>query len=318
MDNSFVITILCGFAMSIIIAPICIPFLRKIKAGQTVRDDGPKTHLAKAGTTTMGGVIFLLPLIIVSLFYVKDYPNIIPILILTVGFGVIGFIDDFIKIVLKRSKGLSAVQKLIGQIIVTGMFAYWMLEQTSISLSMTVPFTNGFQLDFGFFNIPLMFIVVLATTNGANFTDGVDGLASSVTVAIAAFFAIVSMQLGSGAEPIIGVLIGGLLGFLLFNVYPAKIFMGDTGSLALGGFVAATAYVLQMPLFILLIAVVYTVELLSVVIQVSYFKITKGKRIFKMAPIHHHFELCGWSETRIVAVFTIVTVIVGIILLGTM
>ena len=180
---------------------------------------------------------------------------------------------------------------------------------------MKIPFVQGTYLDFGVLNIPILFFIVIGTVNGANFTDGLDGLASSVTVLIATFFTVVAIGLHSGIEPVTCAVVGALLGFLLFNVYPASVFMGDTGSLALGGFVAATAYMLQMPVFLAIVAFIYVIEVLSVVIQVSYFKISGGKRIFKMAPIHHHFELCGWSETRVVAVFSIITALLCLIAL---
>ena len=202
---------------------------------------------------------------------------------------------------------------MIGQLIVTGIFAYYLCHYTDVSLAMKIPFMSGQYIDFGIFNIPILFFIVIGTVNGTNFTDGLDGLASSVTVIIATFFTVIAIGTKSGIEPITGAVVGALLGFLLFNVYPASVFMGDTGSLALGGFVAATAYMLQMPLFIAIVGFVYLMEVLSVMIQVSYFKLTGGKRIFKMAPIHHHFELCGWSETRVVAVFSIVTAILCLV-----
>ena len=180
---------------------------------------------------------------------------------------------------------------------------------------MKIPFLRGVTLDLGIFNIPFLFFIVIGTVNGANFTDGLDGLASSVTVLIATFFTEVAIGLQSGIEPITCAVVGALLGFLLFNVHPASVFMGDTGSLALGGFVAATAIMMQMPLFIVIVGFIYMIEVLSVIIQVTYFKMTGGRRIFKMAPIHHHFELCGWSETRVVAVFSIVTALLCLVAL---
>jgi phospho-N-acetylmuramoyl-pentapeptide-transferase len=180
---------------------------------------------------------------------------------------------------------------------------------------MKIPFMNGALLDLGVLSVPAVFVVVIGTVNGTNFTDGLDGLASSVTVMVATFFSVMAIGTNSGIEPITCAVVGALLGFLLFNVYPASVFMGDTGSLALGGFVAGTAYMLQMPLFILIVGFIYLAEVLSVILQVSYFKLTGGKRIFKMAPIHHHFELCGWSETRVVAVFSIVTALLCLIAL---
>src|SRR5699024_1886549 len=264
---------------------------------------------------TMVGIIFLLSTPITSLFFVKDYPKIFPVLFLTLGFGIIGFLDDYLKVVLKRSDGLLPGQKMACQIIVTAVFAFYLVNFTDVSLAMKIPFFPGHELNLGWLAVPVLFIAVIGTVNGVNFTDGLDGLASSVTLIVAVFFTVVSIGLGGGVEPMTGAVVGGLMGFLLFNVYPAKIFMGDTGSLALGGFVAGTAYVLEMPLFILLVGLIYLIEVLSVMLQVSYFKATHGKRIFKMAPIHHHFELCGWSETRVVAVFSVVTAIMCLIAL---
>ena len=252
---------------------------------------------------------------VTSLFYVKDYPAIIPVLFLTLGFGIIGFLDDYLKVVLKRSDGLLAWQKFGLQVVVTGIFVFYILNYTNIDLAMRIPFWPDHYLNLGWFAIPVLFFAVIGTVNGVNFTDGLDGLASSVTLIVAVFFTVVSIGTKSGIEPVTGAVVGGLMGFLLFNVYPAKVFMGDTGSLALGGFVAGAAYMMQMPLFILLIGLIYLVEVLSVMIQVTYFKATHGKRIFKMAPIHHHFELCGWSETRVVAVFSVITAVMCLIAL---
>ena len=313
MSNTVVLPVIIAFLISAVLGPVVIPFLRRLKVGQTVRDEGPQSHIKKNGTPTMGGILILGAVVLTSIFYVKDYPNIIPVLFLTLGFGLIGFLDDYIKVVLKRSMGLRAWQKMLGQLIVTGVFAYYLCHYTDVSLAMKIPFMSGQYIDFGIFNIPILFFIVIGTVNGTNFTDGLDGLASSVTVIIATFFTVIAIGTKSGIEPITGAVVGALLGFLLFNVYPASVFMGDTGSLALGGFVAATAYMLQMPLFIAIVGFVYLMEVLSVMIQVSYFKLTGGKRIFKMAPIHHHFELCGWSETRVVAVFSIVTAILCLV-----
>ncbi len=309
MKHIFVLPVIISFIIIAALGPFIIPFLRRLKVGQTVRDEGPQSHIKKNGTPTMGGILILIAVVLTSLIYVKDYPKIIPILFLTLGFGLIGFLDDYIKVVLKRSMGLRAWQKMLGQLIVTGIFAFYIVHYTGISLAMKIPFWEGHMIDFGIFNIPLLFFIVIGTVNGTNFTDGLDGLASSVTVIVATFFTVVAIGMNSGIEPITCAVVGALMGFLLFNVYPASVFMGDTGSLALGGFVAATAYMLQMPLFIAIVGLIYLMEVLSVILQVGYFKLTGGKRIFKMAPIHHHFELCGWSETRVVAVFSIITTI---------
>ena len=313
--TSVVFPIVTAFLISAATGPFIIPFLHRLKVGQTVRNEGPEAHLKKNGTPTMGGIMILFAIVVTSLFYVKDYPKIIPILFLTLGFGMIGFLDDYIKVVLKRSMGLRAWQKLVLQFVVTGVFAWYLVNYTDVSLAMKIPFWQGHYLDFGIWNIPILFFIVIGTVNGTNFTDGLDGLASSVTVVVAAFFTVGAIGTGSGIEPVTCAVIGALLGFLLFNVYPARVFMGDTGSLALGGFVAAAAYMMQMPIFIAIVGFIYLVEVLSVMLQVTYFKLTHGKRIFKMAPIHHHFELCGWSETRVVTVFSIVTALLCLVAL---
>lgn len=318
MDYRIFLPVLISFAISAVMGPVIIPVLRKLKMGQTEREEGVKEHLKKAGTPTMGGVIILLSIVITSVFYIRSNPQIIPVLFVTLGFGLIGFLDDYLKVVMKRSDGLFPKQKMALQIVVTAVFAFYLVKVAGIPLTMLIPFTGGEYLDLGWFAIPLLFVAVIGTVNGVNFTDGLDGLASSVTVLVATFFTVVAIGTKSGIEPATCAVVGALLGFLLFNVYPASVFMGDTGSLALGGFVASTAYMLQMPLFILIVGLVYLVEVLSVMIQVTYFKRTGGKRFFKMAPIHHHFELCGWSETRIVAVFSIITTILCLIALMVM
>ena len=315
MSSHIAIPVLISFAVSLVLGPVVIPFLRKLKMKQTERTDGVQSHLKKAVTPTMGGIIILASIIVTSLFYVKDYPAIIPILFLTVAFGLIGFLDDYLKVVLKRSDGLLPMQKMALQIVVTAVFAFYLVEVAEVPLTMLVPFSDGYYLDIGWMAVPVLFIAVIGTVNGTNFTDGLDGLASSVTVLVATFFTVVAVGTKSGVEPITCAVVGALLGFLLFNVYPASVFMGDTGSLALGGFVAGTAYMMQMPLFIIIVGFIYLVEVASVIIQVTYFKKTGGKRIFKMAPIHHHFELCGWSETRVVAVFSIITALLCLIAL---
>ena len=307
------IPVIIAFVISIIAGPFVIPFLKKLHVGQTERDEGPKSHLKKSGTPIMGGILILGSVVLTSLPYVRTYPKIIPILFLTLGFGLIGFLDDYIKAGLKRSEGLTPAQKMGGQIVVTAIFAYYLVHYMQMDLAMKIPFFPDKMLDFGFLNIPILFFVIIGTVNGTNFTDGLDGLASSVTIMVATFFTVVAIGTGSGIEPVTCAMVGSLLGFLLFNVYPAKVFMGDTGSLALGGFVASCAYMMQMPLFIAIVGFIYLLEVLSVIIQVSYFKATGGKRIFKMAPIHHHFELCGWSETRVVAVFSTVTAILCLV-----
>lgn len=307
LGTEVIIPLLLAFVISVILSPIIIPFLRKLKIGQTERTEGVQSHLKKAGTPTMGGLIILISILVTSLFFVGKYPNIIPVLFLTLGFGIIGFLDDYLKVVLRRSDGLLPKQKMLGQIIVTTIFLVYILVKDGSLLGMLIPFSGGKYWECKFITIPLVYFVVIGTVNGVNFTDGLDGLATGVTTMVAVFFTVVSIAFKGGIEPVTAAVTGALLGFLLFNVHPAQVFMGDTGSLALGGFVAGCAYMLKMPWIIVIVGMIYLIEVLSVMIQVTYFKKTGGKRFFKMAPIHHHFELCGWSETRVVAVFTVVT-----------
>lgn len=312
---NIVVPLLVGFAVSAVSGRYLIPFLRRVKAGQTERTDGPQSHLSKTGTPNMGGIMILLGLaaacITACLLPGIGGSEVIPVLILAVGFGLVGFIDDYLKVVKKKSDGLSAKQKMALQIVIALLFALYITKINAIPLTMKVPFVPGLYLDFKLLNIPAFLFISVATVNGTNFTDGVDGLASCVTVATALFFTIAAAFAGSGAAAAGGAMIGALLGFLIYNANPAKVFMGDTGSLALGGFVTAMAYLLQLPLFIPIVGFIYFIEVLSVIIQVAYFKKTHGKRIFRMAPIHHHFELGGWSEVKVVAIFTIVTVILS-------
>ena len=299
-----------SFALTVLLCPIFIPILHRMKFGQFIREEGPESHLKKAGTPTMGGIVMLAAFTVSSLAYMLNEPQIFPVILLTVGFGFIGFLDDFIKLAKKRSLGLRAWQKLGLQIVLTGYFAYVIMSDYPELTQIIIPFTGGQVVwNLGVLFVPFVFIAVLGTVNGANFTDGLDGLATSVTVVIATFFVVLSLKIGAPVYLTAMIMVGTLLGFLIFNTYPAKVFMGDTGSLALGGFVAAEAFMLKAPLFIIIVAFIYLAEILSVMLQVSYFKITHGKRIFKMSPIHHHFELSGFEETRVVAMFTVVTVI---------
>lgn len=305
--SSAIIPALVSFVVSAIACKCLIPILYKLKFGQYIREDGPQSHLKKQGTPTMGGIAFVLGIIVTALFFVKDYPQIIPILFVTVGFGLVGFLDDFIKIVMKHNEGLKPKQKLFLQLVVAAIFCYYLMSREQPGTYMLIPFTS-IQLELGYLFIPAYFIIVLGTDNGVNLTDGLDGLCSSVTLLVAVFFTMVSTMTGAGIEPVCAAVAGGLAGFLLFNCYPAKVFMGDTGSLALGGFVVSAAFMTNMPLYIVLVGFIYLMETVSVILQVTYFKKTGGKRLFKMAPIHHHFEALGWSETRIVTVFSVITV----------
>jgi phospho-N-acetylmuramoyl-pentapeptide-transferase len=309
--NTIIYASLLAFAISAALCPIIIPLMKRLNLRQPIRTDGPQTHLKKAGTPFMGGIAFVTAFIVVAAFFIPDGSEVLPVIVCTLGFCFIGLCDDYIKRIKRRSLGLRAWQKFTMQLIVTGVFVA-LLMRTGINPTIFIPFHGG-QLDLGYLYIPFIFLVVVGTSNGTNFTDGVDGLAGGVTVLVCLFFTFVSMALGSALSPVIGAAAGAIMGFLLFNAYPAKIFMGEMGSLALGGFIASTAVMLGMELLIPIVGLIYFVEVISVILQVGYFKLTKGKRIFKMAPIHHHFELLGWPETRVVAVFYCVTAIMCLI-----
>ena len=299
-------TLIIAFVLCIFVCPVLIPFLHRLKFGQTVRDDGPQTHLQKTGTPTMGGLAFLAAFVLSAIFMTPTHETIAVILV-TIGFGLIGCIDDYIKVVKKRSLGLKPMQKIIGQLIICVLFMVY-LNKSGVGTEIYIPFTGGKTWDLGILFIPFCIIAVLATVNGVNLTDGLDGLADGVTLIVCVFFTMCAYAAGNGIVTAGGAMIGGLLAFLIFNAYPAKVFMGDTGSLALGGFIVACAFILKMPLFILIAGIIYVVETLSVAIQVTVYKKTK-KRVFKMAPLHHHFELSGWSETKVVTLFYVITAI---------
>lgn len=311
-----------SFLICVVICPVAIPILHKFKFGQMVRDDGPNSHLKKTGTPTMGGIVILLAILVSSTAGIVRYPMMIPVLLFTISFGLIGFMDDYLKIKKGKSEGLKAKQKLTLQLVVTCVFALYLYNYKELNTGMLIPFTGslstGYIWHLGILFIPAVVFIVLGTDNGVNFTDGLDGLCTCVTIVVTLFFAVVAMKENILIAPICGAVIGALLGFLVYNRYPAKIFMGDTGSLALGGFVASMALMMKLPLFIVIVGFIYLIEVLSVIIQVGYFKKTKGKRFFKMAPIHHHFELCGWKETKVVFVFTLVTIILALIAYGSM
>ena len=304
--------VIAAFFIGVIICPVLIPILHKMKYGQTERDDGPQSHLKKTGTPTMGGIAILIAFA-VSAFIFGRTADSVAVVLITLGFGIVGFIDDYIKVVKKRSLGLRAYQKILIQLIFTALFAFYVSKNVPEFTKIYVPFGNGYMIDLGIIYIPFLFVVMLGTVNGVNLTDGLDGLAGGVTMIVAAFFLVEAWAMKNGISMISGAVIGALFAFLIFNAYPAKVFMGDTGSLALGGFVAAAALLLKMPIFIVIVGLIYLCESISVIIQVLYFKATGGKRFFKMAPIHHHFELCGWSETKIVFVFYIITALMCLI-----
>ena len=316
-STTIIMAIIISFAVSVILCPIVIPILKKMKFGQYIREVGPKSHQSKTGTPTMGGMIILAGVIVTSLIFmiVEKNTKIAPVLFMTVGFGLIGFIDDYIKVVKKRNLGLTEIQKFSLQVVVTAVFCVYMIKY--IGTSTIIPFTGGYEITMPtWLFVIFLFIAVIGTVNGANFTDGLDGLATSVTIIIAVFFTMVSI--GTGLEPISAAFVGALMGFFLYNVYPARVFMGDTGSLALGGYVATIAFVLKMPIFIVIVAFIYLIEVISVMMQVTWFKYTKkkygeGRRIFKMAPLHHHFQESGYTETQVVAAFAVVTAILCLI-----
>ncbi len=307
IKDTIIATILC-FAITAVLCPIGIPLLHKLKFGQYIRELAPDQHKKKSGTPTMGGIMFIAAIMITTLIFAGRYPKIIPVALFILLFGIIGFLDDFLKTVKKQNEGLKVWQKLLMQFIVSGVFIAYIYRHPEIGTEIIIPF-SGMTADLGWVFIPFALFVIVGTDNGVNFTDGLDGLCASVTCAVAAFFAVAAIVLDIQIAPIAGAVAGAMLGYLIWNVYPAKVFMGDTGSLALGGFVASFALMTRLPLFIIPVGIIYLVEVISVILQVGFFKATKGRRLFKMAPIHHHFELCGWKETRVVAVFTIVTII---------
>lgn len=295
------ITIGISFLLSIILGPLTIPFLRRLKFSQQVRGDGPQAHLKKAGTPTMGGVIILLAFTLPFLrFSVMDTDFYI-LLISTLGFGLIGFLDDYIKIVFKRSLGLTAKQKLISQIFCAGIICI-LLWKSGHSTIISIPRTT-LELDFGLFYYPFIILMMLAVSNAVNFTDGLDGLLAGMSAITFSAFALIAIQIPEiSAAVSAAAMIGGVLGFLVFNAYPAKVFMGDTGSLGIGGAIATMAILTKTELLIIVIGGIFVIEMLSVIIQVISFKMC-GRRVFKMSPIHHHFELCGWSEWKVVITF---------------
>lgn len=319
--NFQIIILISTFIISVILALIIIPILKKLKVGQIERRDGPQSHLSKQGTPTMGGVIMLLAIIIsvviTFLYYFKTNvevaKNMIPLLIIAVGIGLIGFIDDFKKLILKNTKGLKPSLKMLGLLLISVIFVIYITKFTNINTGIQIPFIKTYITLPIWVYIPFSILIILATTNAVNLTDGVDGLGGSVSVIIIATLTAIGMIYKSEPIAIFGSIVcGAILGFLIFNIHPAKVFMGDTGSLMLGGIISAMAIYLGIPLLLLIIAIIPILETLSVIIQVTYYRKTK-KRIFKMAPIHHHFELCGWSENKVVSVFSIITLILCVI-----
>jgi phospho-N-acetylmuramoyl-pentapeptide-transferase len=312
--SAMIYSVLVAFLISLLQGPILIPILHKLKFGQNIREEGPKSHRKKAGTPTMGGIIFIITTAVTMLIMnnnILSNKNAIFAFVCFFAFSVIGFLDDFLKIVHKKNEGLTSKQKILLQIIVSIAIAYY--AYANFGADIYIPF-----LKISFSMNPVLYIIFVvvyfvAVTNAVNLTDGLDGLATSVTLLVMTFFAMVSFSWHSYELAIFcSILAGALLGFLKYNAFPAQIFMGDTGSLALGGAVASVALILKLPLLVIIVGGIYVIEALSVIIQVTSFKLT-GKRVFKMAPIHHHFEQLGWHETRVVSVFSIATVILCLI-----
>ncbi len=312
--SDFLIIAIISFILALISGVVLIPVLHRLKFGQEIREEGPKWHKAKSGTPTMGGIIFILSyviaIVIFSLFkdISKGYKELLLVSLSALSFGAIGFIDDYIKVILKRNLGLTAKQKFTLQLLVSLLFTGLLAGFGVIDMAVYIPFFKTY-LNLGYLVLPLDILVMLATVNSVNLTDGLDGLATSVTIVVALFFALAADLVSNSVVLIItGAIIGGLFGFLIYNRHPAKVFMGDTGSLFLGGLLASVAVYMKNPFILLIVGFVYVAESLSVIIQVTYFKKT-GKRIFKMSPIHHHFEMCGYSEKKIVLIFTVTTII---------
>lgn len=306
LDLDTIFSIIISFLIVLIVMPFVIPFLRYLKFGQTVRDDGPKSHYKKAGTPTMGGLVIFFSILITSLIFYKKYPQVGAPLVCASAFGLIGFIDDFIKVVLKRSLGLRAREKLVLQFLISIIFLY--VVEKYFGSDIYIPILNRY-IDLGIFYIPIMSILMVFTVNAVNLTDGLDGLAAGVTLIVALFLAIISIFSQQKDMAIFsGAIVGACMGFLRYNAHPAVVFMGDTGSLMLGGAIFSIAVILKQPILVLIIGGLYIVEAVSVILQVLFYKMT-GKRIFKMAPLHHHFELLGWDEGKVVIVFWIATII---------
>lgn len=301
------ISIAAAFLIAVVLGPILIPLLRRLKFGQSIREEGPQSHMKKAGTPTMGGIFIILSFSIAAFIFANRNIELFLIMLVTLGFGLIGFLDDFIKIVFKRNLGLTSRQKLLGQIVIATIF-YFFLMKTGISTVIDIPIID-ISFDLGWLYFPFILIILVGASNGVNLTDGVDGLLAGVSIIAFGAYTLVAVSLSKYDVAIFtATVVGALLGFLVYNAHPAKVFMGDTGSLALGGAIAATAVLTKTEVLLVIIGGVYVIETLSVMIQVVSFK-TRGKRVFRMSPIHHHFELLGWSEWKVVTRFWFVGLI---------
>jgi len=309
-----ILAILLSFVLALILGRFTVPALRALKAGQSIREIGPNWHRSKAGTPTMGGVIFIIPMILSILLSIPQMLagdlTLVYLLLFTLIFGAIGFLDDFMKVKFKRNLGLTALQKFLLQLAAAGCFLALLRFNGNLTGDLYIPFVNvTLHMNWIVYLVFAMFVIV-GCVNAVNLTDGVDGLATGVTMPVMVFFIVAAIAAKNDTLALFpAVLLGGLGGFLCYNFHPAKVFMGDTGSLFLGAAVSAMAFALDMPLILIPVGIIYIIETLSVILQTGYFKLTHGKRIFKMSPIHHHFEMCGWSEVKIFTVFTAITVV---------
>ena len=319
MIGYYITALVSSFILTALAARLLIPKLRSMKLGQKILDVGPRWHKSKEGTPTMGGLSFIAASLIVFIplaIYlvskgVDGVDRMVIVMLMATANGAVGVIDDLTKFKNHRNEGLTASQKYLLQLICAGLFLAAMKLTGNLSDTLYIPYV-GVELDLGIFYYILSILLITGIINSVNLTDGIDGLASTVTLAVAAFFSVAAFRLSALPEAMIAAItIGCCLGFLVYNFYPARVFMGDTGSLFLGGLVIGMAYMINNPLIIVIVGIIYIIEALSVMIQVTYYKLTHGKRFFKMAPIHHHFEQCGWSELKIVGVFALVTVIAG-------
>lgn len=311
--SGLTLAIVFSFVIALLLGPVIIPILRKVKAGQSIREEGPKSHQVKSGTPTMGGFIMIIAIVITSLTAGRTNTDMMILIMSLLIFSAIGFIDDFIKVVLKRNLGLRAWQKFTLQVVTAAGIAVYQAKISSYGTSLYVPFWDNY-LNLGIFYVPFIVFVVVAMSNSVNLTDGLDGLAAGVSLFVALFFGIVAVNLGFGSVSVFsGAVVGACLGFLRYNFKPAKIFMGDMGALGLGGALAAAAILTNMTLLLPIVGAVFVCETLSVILQVASFK-TRRKRIFKMSPLHHHFELSGWPEVRIVLTFWGITLLVCLIM----
>lgn len=310
LEQGLLFTLILSFLIAVLLSPIMIPFLRRLKFGQSIRDEGPKSHQKKSGTPTMGGVMILFSLISATIIMASQFHSLDVevwlLLFVTAGFGLLGFLDDFIKVVKKRNLGLTSKQKFFGQLAISAIVYIVLLQTELLSTAIAIPGTD-YAIELGWLYIPLILIILVGTSNAVNLTDGLDGLVAGTTAIAFGAFAIIAYSLSMYTVALFSVAVmGAVLGFLVFNAHPAKVFMGDTGSLALGGALAMVAILTKMELILVIIGGVFVIETLSVILQVAYFKSTGGKRLFKMSPLHHHYELSGWSEWRVVVTFWLV------------